>query len=228
MGSGTPGRAASTATTTRRPFSSAAEAIVARAPEADIWSGPRPFSSLVHSVHLDAESRGTYFLPILRPVTPCLQTSALLCGEPTSVPRIDCLKSAPWGVDQSCLGPLCLLREDWERSGGREAPGLLGHTGDPEVIRVCTMEFPAGRGSWESAMQPAGRCGFGGPAGLGSQVSPPASPCLPVGWEGQLSFPGLCSAWDWGPFMSGCRQGRTGYPELKPSGTPGLGHSSGI
>ena len=148
MGSGTPGRAASTATTTRRPFSSAAEAIVARAPEADIWSGPRPFSSLVHSVHLDAESRGTYFLPILRPVTPCLQTSALLCGEPTSVPRIDCLKSAPWGVDQSCLGPLCLLREDWERSGGREAPGLLGHTGDPEVIRVCTMEFPAGRGPW--------------------------------------------------------------------------------
>ena len=104
----------------------------------------------------------------------------------------------------------------------------VGITKNLAESRRIVREFPAGRGSWESAMQPAGRCGFGGPAGLGSQVSPPASPCLPVGWEGQLSFPGLCSAWDWGPFMSGCRQGRTGYPELKPSGTPGLGHSSGI
>ena len=108
--------------------------------------------------------------------------------------RLDCLKSAPWGVDQSCLGPLCLLREDWERSGGKEAPGLLGHTGDPEAVRVCTVEFPAGRGSCESAdvacreMWFLGACGAGV---SGEASSKPLPPCGPGG-PAQLSWALLC------------------------------------
>lgn len=117
-------------------------------------------------------------------------------------------------------GPLSLLREDWEHSGGREAPGLLGHTGDPEAITVCTMEFPAGRGSWESAdvtcreMWFVADCRAGVP---GEPSSKPLPPCGPGG-PAQLSQALLCLGL--GTSRVWVQTGQNGVPRVEVEWNP--------
>lgn len=198
MGSGTPGRAASTTTTTRRPFSSAAEAIVARVPEADFWSDPRPFSSLVHSVHLDAESRGTSFLRILQQVpSPCHTLLADVCTPVRGTHQRGqnrLLKKCSLGSRPVMPGPSLPAQRRlgaFRRQGGPWTPGTHRgprghqslHHGVPSRKGVLGIIDAAYREMW-----------FWGACGAGVPGEPSSKPLPSCGLEGpaQLSWALLC------------------------------------